>query len=283
MNQYPRRLFTFGCSLTRYHWPTWADILGQQFDYFENWGQPSGGNNFIFNSVIECDTRNNFTPNDVIVIMWTSISRIDYYQHNKWAHMIGKFVNDIPNSPLSCPDGYEIISYPLFSGLATYLNLKKINYKFTSWTPYDTKSRAGKLYADVLSTIDQISFNMKPKTVVRKDNLEEVERFYSRVCGKDWPTLDKILNNSYNVVNKDVQIEIERFISGINANKYYNLTPVEIIDTHPLPIDHYHSLKQIVPQINIKSSTVDWVYDITKKIQNKENYYFDRCLPRERL
>ena len=30
------RLFAFGCSLTRYHWPTWADILGQSYYEFQN-------------------------------------------------------------------------------------------------------------------------------------------------------------------------------------------------------------------------------------------------------
>lgn len=33
------RLFTFGCSFTKFFWPTWADILGQEFDYYENWGR----------------------------------------------------------------------------------------------------------------------------------------------------------------------------------------------------------------------------------------------------
>ena len=30
-----KRLFTFGCSFTRYYWPTWADMLGQEYDEFE--------------------------------------------------------------------------------------------------------------------------------------------------------------------------------------------------------------------------------------------------------
>ena len=46
-----QRLFTFGCSLTRYHYPTWANIGGKNFTEFQNWGAPGGGNNFILNSV----------------------------------------------------------------------------------------------------------------------------------------------------------------------------------------------------------------------------------------
>ena len=71
------RLFTFGCSFTEYRWPTWANILGQNFDQFENWGQPGGGNTFILNSLMECINRNIIQANDTVIIMWTSIGRED--------------------------------------------------------------------------------------------------------------------------------------------------------------------------------------------------------------
>ena len=74
-----RRLYTFGCSFTQYFWPTWADILGQEFDYYENWGKLGGGNQFIFNSIIECSLRNKLTPNDTVAIMWTNVTREDRY------------------------------------------------------------------------------------------------------------------------------------------------------------------------------------------------------------
>lgn len=79
-----RRLFTFGCSFTQYFWPTWADILGREFDHFENWGKLGGGNQFIFNSVIECSLRNKFTSDDTVAIMWTNVTREDRYIQDKW-------------------------------------------------------------------------------------------------------------------------------------------------------------------------------------------------------
>ena len=37
------RIFTFGCSFTQYHWPTWADILINENicngGIGENWGR----------------------------------------------------------------------------------------------------------------------------------------------------------------------------------------------------------------------------------------------------
>jgi len=73
------RLFTFGCSFTNYSWPTWADFLGLEFDYFENWGVPGIGNVAIANRVTECFVKNNITPEDTVVIQWSNYLRNDYH------------------------------------------------------------------------------------------------------------------------------------------------------------------------------------------------------------
>jgi len=82
-NRY-KRFFSFGCSFTNYFWPTWADIIGRQIDHYENWGKGGAGNQFIFNSLIECHRRNKFTKEDLVVVMWTSCSREDRYVNNEW-------------------------------------------------------------------------------------------------------------------------------------------------------------------------------------------------------
>jgi len=83
LNKY-KRFFAFGCSFTNYHWPTWADIIGRQIPHYENWGRGSAGNQFIFNSVIECDAKYHFNKDDLVIIMWTSIEREDRYLNNDW-------------------------------------------------------------------------------------------------------------------------------------------------------------------------------------------------------
>jgi len=74
-----KRLFTFGCSFTRYGWPTWADFLGLEVDYFENWGQHGVGNVAIANRVAECHSKNKFTKDDVVIIQWSSHIRNDFH------------------------------------------------------------------------------------------------------------------------------------------------------------------------------------------------------------
>jgi hypothetical protein len=79
-----KRLFAFGCSFTNYYWSTWADCLAPEYDSFENWGQPGGGNHYIFNSVMEADQRHLFTNGDVVIVCWTSVDREDRYVEGRW-------------------------------------------------------------------------------------------------------------------------------------------------------------------------------------------------------
>lgn len=72
-----KRLYTFGCSFTKYKWPTWADFVGSQFEVYENWGQPGAGNLFIATQVYECCQRNVVGENDVILVMLSSTNRFD--------------------------------------------------------------------------------------------------------------------------------------------------------------------------------------------------------------
>jgi hypothetical protein len=73
------RFFAFGCSFTNYAFPTWADLISDNFDYYENWGSGGGGNHYIFNSLIECHQRHKITADDTIIICWTNTGREDRY------------------------------------------------------------------------------------------------------------------------------------------------------------------------------------------------------------
>ena len=79
-----KRFFAFGCSFTNYQWPTWADIIGNTIPHYENWGKGGAGNQFIFNSIIECNRRNKINQDDLVIVMWTSCSREDRYVDNSW-------------------------------------------------------------------------------------------------------------------------------------------------------------------------------------------------------
>ena len=74
-----KRLFVLGCSFSNYAWPTWADILGQEFDIFENWAFPGLGNRAIAERVAEIHAHNHLTKDDTVIIQWTSHLRHDWH------------------------------------------------------------------------------------------------------------------------------------------------------------------------------------------------------------
>lgn len=78
------RLFTFGCSSTFYPWKTWADILGEEYDEFTNFGQINGGNDQIFFNIIRANKQHKFTKQDTVAVCWTHPLRKDEYKINKW-------------------------------------------------------------------------------------------------------------------------------------------------------------------------------------------------------
>jgi len=81
-----KRFFAFGCSNTNYMWPSWADVIGQDIEFYQNWAEPGGSNYFIFNSVIEANTRYKFNKDDLVIIKWTTKEREGRYSNNKWIH-----------------------------------------------------------------------------------------------------------------------------------------------------------------------------------------------------
>jgi len=82
------RLFTFGCSFTNYYWPTWADIIEYDLQIeSQNWGMSGVGNVAIASKMLECDLDNKFTKDDLIIVNWSSWSRLDLIRKDdrEWA------------------------------------------------------------------------------------------------------------------------------------------------------------------------------------------------------
>lgn len=74
-----KRLFAFGCSMTKYVYGTWADFLSANFDEYYNYGRSGSDMRLISNRLIEADTRLNFnSETDYVVVMLTGIGRFSY-------------------------------------------------------------------------------------------------------------------------------------------------------------------------------------------------------------
>lgn len=277
------RLYTFGCSMTQYRWPTWADIIGTCWNEFENWGRTGAGNQYIFNSVIECDARNNFNSNDTILIMWSGIARIDYYQFNAWGHIVSRFPDkNNPDYPVCCPDGYEILNFAYMRAIEEFLKSKKVTFKMMSWHPYKSSSDAYNLYSNTINNIDVIYFDKKP-VFVKNDQMVDVltKELYDRLYGPDWPSLRDIQNNSYNTT-PEIQIEINEFLELLKQDKRLNILNNEG-DSHPTPLSHLKATQNTFKNLTISDSTVDWIKNINHELLNGNTISFNKHIPKHRL
>jgi len=88
-----KRFYSFGCSWTNFIWPTWADIVAWDLEVpFENWGITGSCNQVISSKLVECDLKNTFTTNDLIVVVWSGWNRESRYKNKIW-HTGGNIFN----------------------------------------------------------------------------------------------------------------------------------------------------------------------------------------------
>lgn len=81
-----KRFFVFGCSFTKWRWPTWADILQMQMPNVEvyNAGRGGAGNLYISSQYSLYNNKYKFVDTDLIAIMWTTYYREDRYLKRNW-------------------------------------------------------------------------------------------------------------------------------------------------------------------------------------------------------
>ena len=174
-----RRLFTFGCSFTNYRWSTWADCLAPEFDHFENWGQAGGGNQYIFNSVMEADQRHCFGDGDTIVVCWTSLDREDRYVDGRWhtpgnAHFATNVFNKEYLKTHMDERGFLIRDLACIKAVKTLLESRRnLKWEFLSMVelmampfPSDNVSK----HRDVMRLYENVVISIKPgydKTVFK--------------------------------------------------------------------------------------------------------------------
>jgi hypothetical protein len=147
------RLFAFGCSFTNYRWSTWADCLAPEFDNFENWGQSGAGNEFIFNSVMEADQRQQFGTGDTVIVCWTTATREDRYVNERWHTLGNMFSCPIYNKDYLATHvdqrGLLIKTLAYIKAVKTLLENRQVQWKFLSMDHFDSLN----IYQDVVDSI----------------------------------------------------------------------------------------------------------------------------------
>lgn len=156
------KLFTVGCSQTRYAWPTWADILGRSFSEFENWGHSGIGNRAIFERTVEMIKTSQVDETDMVMIQWTNPYRFDAHKINhdmptRWASA-GNITNWPKNllETIHCDFSYVYHTCNFIVGCKNFLENKNINFVFLTMNalkPYILNYKELEIYHDELAEI----------------------------------------------------------------------------------------------------------------------------------
>lgn len=266
MFNYSGRLFTFGCSMTKYYWPTWADILGRQFSYYENWGSVGTGNQFIFNSLIEAHTTNKFNKNDTVIIMWASTSREDYYNEKHWKAVGNVYANEIDytngNSPKFDERGYLIRDIALIAAAKELLEKLEINYQFLLCAP---------LIRSCHNVIDVIAVYNDTFSVIKPSIFEIIfnSDWYSRLPGPNTNMLPNKEQLNLIIKARIAEETKRKSLRLLQDKKIKNkiLTTILFIedrltsprDFHPTPLEHLEYLQKVFPNLKLNESIINWV------------------------
>jgi len=259
------RFFSFGCSFTNYRWPTWADIVGREFDYFENWGTSGAGNHFIFYSLIECIARNKISKFDTIGIMWSACHREDRFLKGKWHTPGSVYASPYPKDYVDdwCdPNHFLLTTCCLINATRQLLDSIGCRYWFFSMVPITMiddsailriakgmpwfESDVKDLFADSLAQVQPSVYEVVFKSDWRsldhvripisiEESQETFRRSYENKSKKDWPHWADFLSNQLEHVQPEVLQEINND-KELLAHRHRVLT--HRTDTHPTPEEH---------------------------------------------
>jgi hypothetical protein len=242
MHKY-KRFFAFGCSFTRWYWPSWADIIGKEMPYYENWARGGAGNDFIYNSVIEANQRHKFNEDDLVIIMYTSIHRESKYVDDRW--IMHPSVHEKHNKFhfIYSPKGYLIRDLAYMTGIKHILNTT--NYRCTMMYPFWSGP------------------NWPNTSFVKASN-----NIYN---GEPWDH-NEIEFSDVIELHKDTLSEFYPSIGEVVFNHDWdNGIKKKFKDKHPLPIEHLKFVQKTWPDLIVSDDTIEWVKDETQKVLEMEN------------
>jgi hypothetical protein len=251
-----KRLFVFGCSMTKYVWPTWADIIAQDVETYINWGRPGAGNHYIFNAIMECDAKYSFNKDDLVIVMWSSIEREDRYKKDAWIVAAGDSKETIYGSTwvskFDCLRGNLIRDLALIKAAQTLLDLKNCAWANLS------------MYA--LCNFDE-DYILSLGDFVEDEVIDRYNLQHRNLCdGKlvfDPYIRDEDVLRTYANVYKNIEYSIE---DQIFDGKLGRTPRPNNNDLHPSPLEHLKYLDLIWPNNTLspvaRQFAADWDKDV---------------------
>lgn len=230
------RFFAFGCSFTQYMWPTWADIISKEVSNTYLYAKTGAGNFYIYQAVIEAILTHNINKDDLVMIMFSNVTREDKYTKREgWITPGNLFFQDAYDEKFMnkffCEKGYLMRDLSLIEGIIRSLNATDVDYKLMSIVPFNSLA----------------SDNQKMQEV------DDVLNLYSSTIDQVMPSvLDVIFGGNWNF--------------RPNRPKYQSHWSKELyVDNHPTPEEHLEYLLALFPTIKFKNDTLEFVRTVTKQ------------------
>jgi len=277
MSSNPHTLHTFGCSFTSYIWSTWADILGQQFESFRNYGLVGAGNTYIFNRVMQSIAQEKIKKDDTVIVMWSTIVREDRFLEDKWQTPGCVYNQDYYDEGFMKyvqPEDFFIRDLAHIAAVYHALTSVGCKFTFTSMSPIShIKEYLSHNFLDKLlrkSIIDR--FTKKYKTYIdfirpsvfeviynnnwysRYSECVQDINWYNSLRGPDWPSLTELELGNVKL-STEVEQEICHLLQANNIDEVLKFRLWKKIDYHPTPKLHLEYLDKVLPEIKISEQT----------------------------
>lgn len=245
-----RRLFAFGCSFTNYQSTTWPEILAEHLHIpFFNFGQGGTGNLFTFNQIMMADNYYKITDDDLVIVCWSNIYRIDSFQKS-W-HRQGN-LNFEKNAKEFDLEYFGVRDLTFMTLVKNFLTAKACQWHFLSMCDFDCnlKFPDTDLYLQDILDIVQPSFYY----VLWQNNLDNKAELNRKKYGprlielhpspiEHYTYLCKIFGNIFSTKLKLQVYELEK--NYVNFwMRCLNDSDKEEVGFHTIPLSQHEVLKQ---------------------------------------
>ena len=274
-----KRLFAFGCSLTYYSWPTWADLISTSFDEYYNFAVMGMGNQFIHHTVYEANSIFDFTSNDTVLVMFTHPFRNDSFiidpldKNLRWQSR--GFIYQPSNDDLYTDEWRKYFWSPEQSYMQQWLTMKSIkelllrkgvNYKFLSGISHRNTEGTGPIDSNEHGFIQPYYKQIDEMLDVNESLFEWANKNYKK---EDFyvfngeldqhPTVTMHGNYALKFLPEFCQNLTENVLAGLEAEIDFNSQE-----------NNWKKPKFMQYRGKKAGSVMNWLYSITNKVEAEQ-------------
>lgn len=235
------RFFAYGCSFTKYYYPTWADIIISDSKEGYNCGRLGSGNELIANRIWETHAKKKFNSDDTIIIMWSNFFREDSYDQG-WQTKGNIFFYK---------DNINLENLPYY----VYRDCNIIT---------STLIALSKTGANVIST--SINNPYTDELLLENKKIKDILHTYKEWVHPQTTTITEFC--TYPGIEKD------------KTRPQYLLDGKWLIEDHPLPLEHCNYVENVL-QYNVSEYTKSMLEEWQIKLHKPESVTYDRIFESE--